>query len=329
MRRAAPWALAAAAAIVVPIALDDPFLLHLCILVAMWTLLGSAWNVLGGFAGQVSFGHAALFGIGAYATIMLYLKAGIAPWWGIPAGGVLAAAAALPIGLIAFRLRGPYFSLSTLALAEIARLAALNWESVTSGPVGLLITELPPVRILGRAVDWEAKEPFFVTVAALALFALYATWRLKRSRLGAYLVAIRENEDAAEAIGIDTVRAKVLTLALSGFLAGLGGGFYAFYFRYVDPDAVFPIALSIEMVFIAVVGGLGTVGGPLVGAVFLTAVAETVRARFQVGHLVFYGLFMMLAIRFMPEGIWGRVHRLVARRWPARGSPAGGLHGAP
>jgi branched-chain amino acid transport system permease protein len=329
VKRAAPWAIAAAAAVAAPLALQDPFLLHLCILVAMWTLLGSAWNVLGGFAGQVSFGHAALFGIGAYTTILLYLEAGVAPWWGIPAGGVLAAAAALPIGLIAFRLRGPYFSLSTLALAEIARLAALNWESLTDGPVGLLITDLPPVRILGRAVDWEAKEPFFVTIAALALLGLVATWRLQRSRLGAYLVAIRENEDAAEAIGIDTVRAKVVTLALSGFLAGLGGGFYAFYFRYVDPDAVFPIALSIEMVFIAVVGGLGTVGGPLVGAVFLTAIAEIVRARFQVGHLVFYGLFMMLAIRFMPEGIWGRVHRLVTRRGAARGAPAGGLHGAP
>ncbi len=127
-------------------------------------------------------------------------------------------------------------------------------------------------------------------------------------------------------MGIDTVRAKVVTLAISAFLAGLGGGFYAFYFRYVDPDAVLPISLSMEMVFIAMVGGLGTTGGPLLGAVFLTTVGETVRERFQVGHLIFYGLFMMLVIRFMPEGIWGRAHRLLASaqaRMPGHGAARG------
>ena len=125
-----------------------------------------------------------------------------------------------------------------------------------------------------------------------------------------------------------TVRAKVVTLAISAFLAGLGGGFYAFYFRYVDPDAVLAITLSMEMVFIAIVGGLATVGGPLIGAVFLISIGETVRGHFQVGHLVFYGLFMMLVIRYMPEGIWGRVQRVFARRAASRAAAAGGLHGA-
>jgi branched-chain amino acid transport system permease protein len=234
----------------------------------------------------------------------------------------------LPIGVLTFRLRGPYFSLSTLAVAELVRLVALNWEAVTRGPEGMLITSLPAVRIAGRAVNWEAKEPFYLVIAALAALGLAATAWLRGSRLGAYLAAIREDEDAAEAVGVDTVRAKVLTLALSAFLAGAAGGFYAFYFRYVDPDAVLAIALSMEMVFIAVVGGLGTVGGPLIGAVFLISIAETVRARFQVGHLIFYGLFMMLAIRFMPEGIWGRLARRVARRARRTPAAAGGLDGA-
>jgi branched-chain amino acid transport system permease protein len=176
-------------------------------------------------------------------------------------------------------------------------------------------------------VNWEAKEPFYVAIAILALGGLLAVNALKRSRLGAFLVAIRENEDAAEAVGIDTVRAKVLTLALSAFLAGAGGGFYAFYFRYVDPDAVLAIALSMEMVFIAIVGGLGTVGGPLIGAVFLTSIGETVREHFQAGHLVFYGLFMMLVMRFMPEGIWGRLHRLATRRLSRRAEAERGVHG--
>ncbi|HEX7489721.1 MAG TPA: branched-chain amino acid ABC transporter permease [Anaeromyxobacteraceae bacterium] len=322
--RSVPLALLAIAAALLPLALASSFVLHVCILVLMWTLLGAAWNVLGGFAGQVSFGHASLFGVGAYATMILFLKAGLAPWWGIPLGGLAAALTSLPIGLLCFRLRGPYFSLATLAVAEIFRLAALNWDSLTNGPVGFLITALPPLRVAGHTVDWETKPPFYLLAALLAGGALLATAALKRSRLGAYLLAIREDEDAAEAVGIDTVRAKVLTLALSAFLAGLGGGFYAFYFRYVDPDAVLNIALSMEMVFIAMVGGLGTVGGPLIGALFLTALAETMRQRLQVGHLVVYGLCMMLIIRFLPEGIWGRAHRLLTRRGP-REVP----HGAP
>jgi branched-chain amino acid transport system permease protein len=310
----APWLAGAAALAAVPLLVQNTFLLHVAILILMWTLLGAAWNVLGGFAGQVSFGHAALFGVGAYVTIILYVKAGVAPWWGIPLGGLAAALFSLPIGLLCFRLRGPYFSLATLAVAEIVKLVALNWEAVTNGPVGFLITSLPPLALGGLTVDWEGKRAFYAVAAILALVGLASTAWLRGSRLGAYLVAIRENEDAAEAVGIDTVRAKVLTLALSAFLAGLGGGFYAFYFRYVDPDAVLHIALSMEMVFIAMVGGLGTVGGPLVGAVFLTTVGEAVRERFQVGHLIFYGLFMMLAIRYLPEGIWGRARRALAGR---------------
>ncbi len=313
MRRAAPWVAAIAAALLVPFAGPGSFVLHVLILVLMWTTLGAAWNVLGGLAGQVSFGHAALVGVGAYTTMILYLKLGIAPWWGMLAGGAAAALVSLPIGLLCFRLRGPYFSLATLAVAEIVRLVALNFESLTNGPVGFLITALPPLHLGGWAVNWESKTPFYVAAVLLAAAALVSTDWVKGSRLGAYLVAIREDEDAAEAVGIDTVRVKVITLAHSAFLAGLGGGFYAFYFRYVDPDAVCNIGLSMEMVFIAMVGGLGTVGGPLVGATFLTAVAEVVRGQLGLGHLVFYGLSMMLVIRFMPEGIWGRVHRLLTR----------------
>ena len=309
MSRAGPLALGLLVLLALPLALGDPFFQHLCIQVFMFAVLGAAWNVLGGFAGQVSFGHAALFGMGAYTTIILYLKAGLAPWWGIPLGGLSAALLSLPIGLICFRLRGPYFSLATLAVAEIVKLVALNWERVTNGPVGFLITHLPPLGIGGHDVDWESKAPFYVVAAALLLFALGATAWLKHSRTGAFLVAIREDEDAAQAVGIDTVRAKVVTLALSAFLAGMGGGFYAFYYRYVDPDAVLSIALSMEMVFIAIIGGLGSIGGPLIGAVVLTTIGENVREHFPSGHLIFYGLFMMIVIRFMPEGIWGRVYR--------------------
>ncbi len=297
-----------------PFLTANQFYVHLGITVLMWTVLGASWNLLGGFAGQVSFGHATFFGIGAYTTMILYLKLGLAPWYGMVLGGLGGALAAVPVGLTCFRLRGPYFSLSTLAVAEIVRLVALNWEHLTNGPVGLLITTLPPVRFAGIRVNWESKAPFFYLVAALVVLVMLATYRLSRSRLGAYLLAVREDEDTAESIGIDTVRAKVVTLALSAFFTGMAGGFYGLYFRYVDPDAVFPIALSVEMVFIAVVGGLATVVGPVIGAVFLVTIGELFRERFVVGHLIFYGLFMMLVIRFLPGGIWGGVRRVFVLR---------------
>ena len=313
MRRLLPAA-AALLLFALPLLTSNQFLLHLGVSVLLWTTLGVAWNLLGGYAGQVSFGHAAFFGAGAYTTMILYLSRGVSPWWGMLAGGAVGAALALPIGLTCFRLRGPYFSLATLAVAEIVRLVALNWESLTAGPVGLLITALPRVTLLGRDLNWERKEPFFAIAAAIAVGAMLAARWVSRSRLGGALLAIREDEDAAEAIGIDTTRAKVAALMASAFLAGVAGGFYGFYYRYVDPDAVFPISLSVEMVFIAVVGGLRTVAGPVVGAVFLATVAELFRDRFTVGHLIFYGLFMMIVIRWLPEGIWGRALRLLPSR---------------
>ena len=298
--------------IVAPLLTSNPFFQHLMIMVLFWTLLGASWNLLGGFAGQVSFGHATFLGIGAYVTMLFYLGLGLSPFFGMLAGGIIGALFALPIGLICFRLRGPYFSLATLAVAEIVRLVALNWEQLTAGPMGLLITTLPPMSFAGMAIDWESKIPFYYLAVALALFAMGLTYVVSRSRLGAYLTAVREDMDSAEAVGIDTVRERVVALVLSAFVVGLAGGFYSLYFRYIDPDAVFAISLSVEMVFIAVVGGLATTAGPIVGAVVLVGISEIFRERFQAGHLIFYGLFMMLVIRYLPEGIWGRVRLLLS-----------------
>jgi branched-chain amino acid transport system permease protein len=295
-----------------PLLTGNSFYQHLMIMVLFWTLLGASWNLLGGFAGQVSFGHATFLGIGAYTTMVFFLSLQLSPWLGMLAGGVLGALFALPIGLICFRLRGPYFALATLAVAEIVRLVALNWEQLTAGPMGLLITTLPQISMAGRTIDWESKIPFYYLAVALTLFAMGLTYAVSRSRLGAYLTAVREDIDSAEAAGIDTVRTRVIALVLSAFVVGLAGGFYALYFRYIDPDAVFAISLSIEMVFIAVVGGLATTAGPIVGALVLVGIGEIFRERFQVGHLIFYGLFMMFIIRYLPEGIWGRLRLLLS-----------------
>lgn len=303
--------LVALALLAAPLSTANPFFHHMLIMVLFSTLLGVAWNLLGGYSGQVSFGHSAFLGVGAYTTMLLHLKLDWSPWLGLLAGGVLAMAMAVPIGIICFRLRGPYFSLATLAVAEIVRLVALNWESLTAGPQGLLITHLPALTLFGEPIDWETKIPFYYVIAALTLLGMGVTFFVSQSRLGAYLLAVREDIDSAEAAGIDTVRTRVVALALSAALVGMAGGFYALYFRYIDPDAVFSVALSVEMVFIAVVGGIATTGGPIVGAIFLVTISEIFRERFTSGHLIFYGLFMMLIIRYLPEGIWGRLRLLL------------------
>jgi branched-chain amino acid transport system permease protein len=313
MRRALGTAVAAFF-LLAPWLTRNTFHQDLLIMVLFWTLLGASWNLLGGYAGQVSFGHAAFLGIGAYTTMIFYLKLGWSPWLGLLAGGVLSALFALPIGWICFRLRGPYFSLATLAVAEITRIIVLNWESLTAGPMGMLITNLPAMSVLGQKVNWESKLPFYYIVAILTVGVMAATHYVSGSRLGAYLLAIREDLDSAEAAGIDTVKTRVIALVLSAFFVGLGGGFYAIYFRYIDPETVFSISYSIEMVFIAVVGGIATTGGPIVGAIFLVTLSEIFRDHFKSGHLIFYGLFMMLIIRYMPEGIWGRLRRFLAAR---------------
>jgi len=297
--------------LLIPLIVNNSFFHHIFIMILFSTLIGLAWNLLGGYAGQVSFGHSAFLGVGAYTTMILYLKLGISPWLALLAGGLASVVIAIPIGLLCFRLRGPYFSLSTLAVAEILRLVALNWESLTAGPQGMLITFLPQLEILSYLIDWEKKIFFYYIIAALTFFGMALTYFVSNSRLGAYLVAIKEDIDSAEAVGINTVYTRVVALALSALLVGLAGGFYAVYYRYIDPDAVFSIALSVEMVFIAIVGGIATTGGPIVGAIVLVLISELFRTKFQVGHLIFYGLFMMVVIRYLPEGIWGKIIKIL------------------
>ncbi len=295
----------------IPLLTSNSYLLHIGVMIFLSTVLGASWNILGGYAGQVSFGHAAFFGVGAYTTMLLFLRLGVAPWWGMVGGAAVAAVVAVPFGFLCFRLRGPYFSLATLAVAEILRLVALNWESLTNGPVGLLITYLPSLPLpAGGAVSLERKEPFYYAGALFTLWALLATALLARSKLGYSLTAIREDEDAAESLGINTTGCKVSALVVSASLAGLAGGFYATYFRYIDPSVVFTVTLSVEMVFTAIVGGLATVFGPIVGALFLVLLAEQFRAVFAVAHLIVYGLLIMGIIRFLPTGLWGGLRRL-------------------
>jgi len=291
-----------------------PYFLEILISVMLFGYLGAAWNILGGYAGQFSFGHAAFFGIGAYTSTLLFLRLGVSPWLGMLVGGVLATAFGLAAGYLSFRygLRGPYFSLVTLAFAEMLRVVAVNTKAVGSS-LGLVI----PSR---EAAPWQfvfgGKLPYYYVILAMAVAALWITRRIERSKLGYSLQAIRENEEAAEAAGVDALGMKLRAMAISSFMTALGGTFYAQYFAYIDPAITFGPSVSIQGLLQAIVGGAGTVVGPVLGAFVLTPVSELSRAamRGRAGvDVMVYGLILILVISFLPRGLmgWARARRRV------------------
>ncbi len=295
-------------ALVVLVALP-PFLpkyyLEIAITILLSGYLGLAWNVLGGYAGQFSFGHAAFFGIGAYVSTLLLLHAGVSPWIGMVVGGIAAAAFGLFAGYLSFRygLRGPYFALVTLAFAEMLRVVTVNLKAVGSS-LGLNITP----RSAPALFLFDGKLPYYYVILAMALAAVVVTWRVERSRLGHSLIAIRENEDAAEAAGVDALGMKLRAMALSSFMTALGGTFYAQYYDYIDPSLTFGAPVSIQALLPAIIGGPGTTLGPLLGAFVLTPISEVTRAllRGRAGaDVMLYGVILILVISFLPNGLMG------------------------
>jgi len=308
-------ALAAVALLAAPPLLPK-YPLEILISILFSAYLGLAWNILGGYAGQFSFGHAAFFGIGAYTSTLLFLRAGVSPWLGMLAGGALAAAFGLFAGYLSFRygLRGPYFSLVTLAFAEMLRVVAVN-AKVVGASLGLVIPSGTPAPSL---FVFAGKLPYYYVILAMTGLALLITRRVARGRLGYALIAVRENEDAAEAAGVNALGGKLAAMALSSFLTALGGTFYAQYFAYIDPTITFGPAISIQGLLPAIVGGAGTVLGPLLGSFVLTPISELTRAllRGRAGaDIMLYGLVLMLVISFLPQGLmgWRRVVRRPGR----------------
>ena len=293
------------------------YALEVLISILFFGYLGAGWNILGGYGGQFSFGHAAFFGIGAYTSTLLLLHWGLSPWLGMLAGGALAAAFGLFAGYLSFRygLRGPYFSLVTLAFAEMLRVVAVNWKAVGSS-LGLVV----PNRGSAPAMFLFAEKlPYYYVVLAMAIGAVWITRVIERSRMGYALAAVRENEDAAEAAGVDALSTKLGAMAVSSFLTALGGTFYAQYFAYIDPSLTFGPAISIGGLLPAIVGGAGTVAGPLLGSFVLTPISEVTRAmlRGRAGaDIMLYGLVLILVISFLPNGIvgWLRSRRPGAER---------------
>ena len=289
----------------VPLFVKSPYALHLFILAFSSILLGEAWNVIGGFGGQYSVGHAAYFGIGAYASMILLRTHGIPPWFGVWVGMALAAAVALVIGSITFRLRGPYFVLASIAVAEILRQSALNWKALTNGAEGILVGDTPVFNLGPIHLEFNGKVPYFYMGLFLALASVLANAFVRRSKLGYYLQAIREDQDAAWSLGIPITVTKNAGLVISAAFTALAGGFYANYTGFVDPPGVLGLDISVQIVLVCIIGGIGTVGGPVLGAVLLVFLGEILRNSLANAHVLVYGVLLVLVVLYMPEGVLG------------------------
>ena len=312
MRTFLPWAVAAVALALVPLWVQSPYALHIFILLFLAIALGESWNIIGGFAGQYSVGHSAWYGLGAYGAFILLQRKAIAPWFGVWVAIAAAVIIAVAVGWITFRLRGPYFVLASIAVAEIIRLAALNWKELTNGAEGILAADVPPLRLGGTVItDWNSKIPYFYMGLGMALFCIAVNFLVKRSKLGYYLQAIREDQDAAHSLGIPLTLSKNTGLAISAACTALAGGFAALYIGFIEPQGVFGIEVSIQMVLTCIIGGIGTVAGPVIGAVVVVLLSEALRASLSSAHLLVYGVLVIIVILTMPDGFVGFIaHRL-------------------
>jgi len=297
-----------------PLVVHSDFWLHFAIMTLYFALLGQAWNLLGGYGGQRSFGHAAFFGTGAYAAAVLQVDFAVSPWACLALAGILGAFAGVLVGALSFRygLRGSYFALVTLAFAEVFRIVA---DSVpfTGAGVGLQI----PLKQTAANFQFPDKTGFYVVIVALTALATGLALWIENSRFGAELVAVRENESAARALGVDVDRTKLHAIVLSGALSGLAGNFYVQYYLYLDPRIAYGVEVSVAALLVPLIGGIGTVFGPLVGALALRTLNE-ISGNLTGGapglNLVLYGVLLIVILAFLPDGLVSLFARLCGAR---------------
>jgi branched-chain amino acid transport system permease protein len=301
--RVRPLALAVAGGVaLLPVLLPHPFVLTIATQAAIWALLAASWDLLSGYTGQISFGHAGFFALGAYAAAAVTKHADVSPWLGLLVAATLAASVGLLAGFPALRLRGHYLALVTLGLAEIIRLVAQNWMALTGGPFGIhdyrSFSGLPTAPLAYR----QAMYLVVVLVVALSLAAMHHV--CERTDAGQAFRAIREDEVLAQTLGIDTTRYKLLAFALSSGFAGLAGALYAYYVQLVSPSVASAATTSL-IIGMAVFGGLGTLWGPVLGAVLLYGLYEGLRFVGVVYNLVAVGLVIMVFVIYLPRGLAG------------------------
>jgi branched-chain amino acid transport system permease protein len=297
--------IALAALATAPLFISNEFYLDGFVLVFLWGAFAGAWNILGGYAGMVSLGHNAFFAIGAYTSTLLFLNFGLSPWLGMIVGAMFAALVGVVLGLICFRLRSHYFALATLAFGQVSFIIAINWRSVTQGAEGLALPIEPDL----SNMLFAGKLPYVYMGLILFLIVLAVSFAIEHSRLGYYLTAFRENEDAARALGVRTGRVRLIAIAVSAFLSAVTGTFYAQYVVYIDPISVSRLQLSVQVALFAIVGGLASSLGPAIGAIIFVPITILLRAKLGTSlpglHMIIYATVLILVLLYMPKGIYG------------------------
>lgn len=298
-----------------PLVIRSATYLHILVLLFFYAYLTTSWNLVGGFAGVLPLGHAAFVGIGAYTSTILFLQYGISPWLGMLVGGVLATLAGVLIGLPTFKMRGAYFALATIAFAEGFRVIVENIDYLgpfkINGPRGL---QIPPLDTGLANFMFAGKEPYYYIILIMLLMVLLLTYVISRSKLGYYLNAGGEEPEAAMALGVNVARAKLIAMALSSFLTALAGTFYAQFTLYIHPKSIISLDLSFEIAFIALIGGRGSIAGPILGALLLRPVGDFSRIYFGDSlpgmHLIIFGLVLILVMHYQPRGLQEPLTRL-------------------
>jgi branched-chain amino acid transport system permease protein len=299
-----------------------PYEQNILIMVLFFAYAATAWNIVCGFVGTLSLGHAVFVGLGGYISTLFLLHANLSPWIGMFIGAAITSVFGVLIGYPCFKLKGPYFALTTIALGEILRIWVQNNESFLGidikGSMGLL---LPQTGFSAAAFEFADKTTYYYIIMAFLVIGLLVSYWIKTNKLGYYLTAIKSDPDAAESLGISFAKYKLTAMAVSTFMIAIAGTFYAQYYRYVGPDRIFGGDLSVQIALIALVGGQGTVFGPLFGAIILVPLSEILSAAFGGNlpglHLFIYGVIMMLVVFFMPQGIHDYVMKLF--RWAEMG----------
>ncbi|SLM29586.1 Inner-membrane translocator (modular protein) [Desulfamplus magnetovallimortis] len=291
-----------------PLVIKSPTWLHIIILIYFYAYLTSSWNMVGGFAGVLPLGHAIFIGIGAYSSTILFLQYGVSPWLGMLVGGMLSVFVGILIGLPTFKMRGAYFALATIAFAEGFRVMVENIDYLgplqINGPRGL---QIPPLDIGLVNFMFTRKEPYYYIILIMLIAVLALTWAISRSKLGYYLNAGGEEPEAAMALGINVSRAKLVAMAMSSFLTALAGTFYAQFSLFIHPRSIISLDVSFEIAFIALIGGRGSIAGPVLGALLLRPVSDFSRIYFgdvlPGFHLIIYGVVLILVMIYQPRGI--------------------------
>jgi len=297
--RAGGAVLAALALLTLPFWLTSPYYVHVTIMAGIFTILALSLNLLLGYTGQLSLGHAAFFGIGAYTSALLALKLEWPFWIGLPAAAMAAGLAGWAIGRLALKVRGAYFVLVTISFAGVISLVSVNWMELTNGPLGL--PGVPAPELAG--LTFRTKSAYYYLVLLAAAVAYLVCHRLVHSRLGRAFLALRENEALAESVGVDPVRTLVLAAVVSAAMAGVAGSLYAHYTRFVSPE-VFLFSYTVTMVIMVVAGGKGTLLGPVIGALLFTVLPEALReAMAWQWQMLAYGVLLVLLVYFLPRGI--------------------------